>query len=207
MAEYSGFFNGEQQYGQEELARYFDNIYESGISMLNDTEMTFLVEATATGVNVAWGFSLIKGFYLYSDTTKSVNITKDGNYDRIDRIVLKLDLGTKKITIEHKKGTAATNPSAPILQRDNVIYELSLAQVKVGKSGGYYVVDERADKDLCGAIRPKNMTEFNLLIDSFQLRFDTWLNAQEAKGWRNIYIQSTQPVGAVEGSIWMQELT
>ena len=28
-----GFFNGSNNYGQEELARYFSNIYENGINV------------------------------------------------------------------------------------------------------------------------------------------------------------------------------
>ena len=207
MADYTGFFDGDTTYGQDELARYFDNIYESGISMVSDSEMSFGVTATATGIKVEKGFAIVKGFYFYTDAARNLTITKDSNYDRIDRLVVSLDLTNKKVSLLLKKGTASTNPVVPSLIRTDTIYQLAICQIKVGKNGGYYITDERANKNLCGAIRPKNMTEFNLLIDSFQLRFDTWLNAQEAKGWRNIYIQSAQPTGAVEGSIWMQELT
>lgn len=202
--EYSGFFNGDQEYGQEEFNRYFDNIYESGVSVNSDNTMTLGVVATAIGVEVTSGFSIIKGFYLYNDSTKALNITRDVNYDRIDRIVVRLNLSTSKVSIELKQGIAGSKPVAPNLQRDNLIYELSLAQVLTPRSGNFIVTDERYRQELCGAIRPKNLTEFNNMISVFTEQFDKWFNSQQAKGWRNIFIQSNTPTGVVAGGIWIQ---
>lgn len=200
--EYYGFFNGDQEYGQDEFCRYFDNIYESGVSVENDN-MTLGVNKTTTGVTVEIGFAIVKGFYLYSDTVKTVNITRDANYDRIDRIVIRLNLSTRKVSIELKQGTAGSSPVAPTLQRDNLIYELSLAQVKVPKAGDFIVTDERFRPELCGAIRPKNLTEFNQMIKGLQKQFDDWFAKQQSQGWRSIYIQPEMPTGAVTGSIWI----
>lgn len=202
--EYSGFFNGDQEYGQEEFNRYFDNIYESGVSVNSDNTMTLGVVATAIGVEITSGFSIVKGFYLYNDSTKALNITRDVNYDRIDRIVVRLNLSTSKVSIELKQGIAGSKPVAPNLQRDNLIYELSLAQVLTPRSGSFIVTDERYRQELCGAIRPKNLTEFNNMISVFTEQFDKWFNSQQAKGWRNIFIQSNTPTGVVAGGIWIQ---
>ncbi|WP_027640101.1 hypothetical protein [Clostridium cadaveris] len=200
--EYYGFFNGDQEYGQDEFNRYFDNIYESGVSIENNN-MTLGVTKTSTGVTVDKGFSIVRGFYLYNDSLKTINITRDPNYDRIDRVVIKLNLSTKKVSIELKQGTSGSKPIVPVLQRDNLIWELSLAQVKVPKSGDFTVTDERFRPELCGSIRPKNMSEFNSMIKGLQKQFDDWFNSQQTKGWRNIYIQEQQPTGAVTGSIWI----
>lgn len=202
--EYSGFFNGDQEYGQEEFNRYFDNIYESGVSVNSDNTMTLGVVATAIGVEVTSGFSIVKGFYLYNDSTKVLNITRDTNYDRIDRIVVRLNLSTSKVSIELKQGIAGSKSVAPELQRDNLVYELSLAQVLIPRSGNYIVTDERYRQDLCGAIRPKNLTEFNNMIKVFTEQFDKWFNSQQAKGWRNIFIQNNTPTEVVAGGIWIQ---
>ena len=67
--EYYGFFNGDQEYGQDEFNRYFDNIYESGVSIENNN-MTLGVTKTSTGVTVDKGFSIVRGFYLYNDSLK-----------------------------------------------------------------------------------------------------------------------------------------
>lgn len=202
--EYYGFFNGDQEYGQDEFNRYFDNIYESGVSVNSDNTMTLEVTSTSTGVKVSTGFSIIKGFYLYNDSEKSITITKDSNYDRIDRVVLRLNLSDSKVSIELKQGTAASSPIAPSLQRNNLIYELSLAQVLVSKSGDFQVTDERFRTELCGAIRPKNLSEFNQMIIGLEKQFDDWFNSQQSKGWRNVYIQSEKPTDSVSGSIWIQ---
>lgn len=205
--EYSGFFNGDQEYGQEEFNRYFDNIYESGVSINDDNTMSLGVVATSEGVQISKGFSIVKGFYLYNDSEKVINITRDIYYDRIDRIVVRLNLSNSKVSIELKQGVAGSKPVAPNLQRDSMIYELSLAQVLVPKSGSFIVTDERHRQELCGAIRPKNLTEFNQMLSGFQLQFDRWFNSQQAKGWRNIFIQSNIPTEVVAGGIWIQTLT
>lgn len=201
-----GFFDGDQYYGQEELARYFDNIYESGVSIDSNNNMTMKVYKEGSVLKVSKGFSIIKGFYLYNDSPKTINVVANPNYDRIDRIVIRLNVSTRTVSIEHKKGVAGSKPAAPNLQRDNLIYELSLAQIKVPKSAGLIVSDERYRKNLCGAIRPKNFTEFNNMIKGMTEQFDKWFNSQQSKGWRNIYIDANDPVEAVAGSIWLKIL-
>lgn len=204
--EYYGFFDGDQYYGQEELARYFENIYESGVSIDSNNNMTMKVYKEELAIKVDKGFAIVKGFYLYNDNPKTINIVADSNYDRVDRIVIRLNLSTKTVSIEHKKGTPGSKPTAPNLQRDNLIHELSLAQVYVYRNGNTTITDERYRKDLCGAIRPKNLTEFNNMIENMTKEFDKWFNAQQEKGWRNIYIDENDPVESVAGSIWLRIL-
>ncbi|WP_404988092.1 hypothetical protein [Clostridium culturomicium] len=205
--EHSGFFNGDQEYGQEEFNRYFDNIYESGLSVKDDNTMTLGVTSEASTIKVDRGFAIVKGFYLYNDSIKSITVTSDSNYDRIDRVVIRLNISNSKVTIEMKKGIAGSKPQPPTLQRDSLIYELSLAQVYVPRSGTITLTDERYRNELCGAIRPKNLTEFNSMLKGFTEQFDRWFNSQQAKGWRNVFIQAERPEESVRGSIWIQTLT
>ena len=205
--EHYGFFNGEQEYGQDEFSRYFNNIFQSGISADDNGTLTYRVYSDEPNkLKVETGFAIIKGFYLYNDSLKTLNINKDSNYDRIDRIVIRLNLNNKVVSIERKQGTATSNPVPPDLQRDNLIWELSLAQVKIDKNNNIYIIDERFRQELCGAIRPKNFTEFNAMLKEFQKQFDRWFNSQQAKGWRNVFIQPNVPEGSVQGSIWIQTL-
>ena len=202
MAEHSGFFNGDQEYGQEEFNRYFDNIYESGVSVNSDNEMTLEVTTSGMNVLVGVGFAIVKGFYLYNDSNKTIIETADSNYNRIDRIVLRLSLSSSKVSIELKKGTPANNPVAPVLQRDNIVYELSLSQILVGKDNTLRVTDERYVAGVCGAIRPKNLSEFNSMIAGLQERFNVWFNKLQTPT-RNIYLQNGQPVDPKEGDLWI----
>lgn len=204
--EHYGFFNGEQEYGQDEFCRYFDKIYESGVSIEDNSLMSLGVSKSVKGIDIATGFSIIKGFYLYNDSVKAITITRDANYSRLDRVVIRLNLSTKTVSINIKQGAAASNPQVPVLQRDNLIYELSLAQLKVPREGDITVIDERSRQELCGAIRPKNLTEFNSMLKNFTAEFDRWFNSQQSKGWRNVFIQEERPTESVSGSIWIKIL-
>jgi hypothetical protein len=204
--EYYGFFNGDQEYGQEEFNRYFDNIYESGVSIDDNNNMTLGVTQDSGVLKVAPGFAIVKGFYLYNDSTKSINIIKDSNYERIDRLVVRLNINNHKVSLELKSGVAGSKPVPPTLQRDNLIHEISLAQIKINTTGFIAITDERFRSELCGVIRPKNFLEYKDMVKQFQKQFDDWFNSQQAKGWRNVFIQPEKPTGSVSGSIWIQTL-
>lgn len=201
----SGFFNGDTEYGQEEFNRYFNNLYENGVSIDDSGGMTLGVSGGSREVTVAPGFAIVRGFYYYNDSSLSMTVTPDANYNRIDRLVLRLNVLSGPIEAIVKKGTAGSTPAAPSLQRDNYVYEISLAQLTVAPNGVVTVDDERFDATVCGAIRPRNLTEYKDMVAKFQRQFEDWFNSQQAKGWRNIFIQDTQPgTGeAVTGSIWI----
>lgn len=201
--EKSWFFNNGQKYGQEELRKYFTRIYRNGISLDDAGLMEMQVSASGNQVTVAPGFAIIGGFAYESDLPIQMTITPDSNFERIDRMVLKMDIAAMEIRLYRKLGIAASSPQPPQLQRDGIVHELSLAQVKVSASGKLTVVDERADQKLCGAIRPRNLTELETMMKEYQRRFEEWFDSQQAKGWRNIYIQEGDPEGAVDGSLWM----
>lgn len=203
-----GFFNGaSNNYGQEELARYFSNIYENGINVTSSDMGMKVTRYSSTSLRVGTGFAILNGYYLYQDVIKSITVNKNSTYDRIDRVVVRLDVSNMTVSIELKQGIASSKPTAPGLTRTSSIYELSLAQIYVSYSNGITsVTDERYDSNLCGAIRPKNLSEFNSMMTGFNNRFDTWFEQQQGEGWRNIYIQSSKPTGAIEGAIWNQVL-
>ena len=203
-----GFFNGSNNYGQEELARYFSNIYENGINVTDSDMGMKVTRYSSTDLKVAIGFSIVNGYYLYQDVIKTITVDKDTTYNRIDRVVVRLDVSNMTVSIELKQGTASSKPTAPSLTRTSSVYEISLAQIYVNSSTGITsVTDERYDNNLCGAIRPKNLSEFNAMMTGFNNRFDTWFEQQQGEGWRNIYIQSTGPSDAIEGAIWKQVLS
>lgn len=202
-----GFFNGQNDYGQEELARYFANIYENGINVTSSDMGMKVTRYSSTSLRVATGFAIINGYYLYQDVTKSITVNKNATYDRIDRIVVRLDVSNMTVSIELKQGTASSKPVAPALTRTTSIYELSLAQIYVSSANGVTTVTDERYTNYCGAIRPKNLSEFNSMITGFNNRFDSWFEQQQGDGWRSIYIQSAQPSGAIEGSIWIKDVT
>lgn len=214
MAEqYHGFWDGGALYGQVEFNRYFDRIYESGVSVRADGSMEYEVKkASATTLTVAGdSFAIIKGFYRYTPADMTINVPA-GN--RKDRVVIKMDK-TRRTVYEPqlKQGTASAPPA---LQRDNNVWEISLAQITVNTSGIVSIANERTDKTLCGAIRPKNLSEFNdwmnglkqlanTLLNDIQVRFDTWFEGAQGRTPREIFMQDAniEPENPSEGALWI----
>ena len=214
MAEqYHGFWDGGALYGQAEFNRYFDRIYESGVGVRADGSMEYEVKkASATTLTVAGdSFAIIKGFDRYTPADMTITVPA-GN--RKDRVVIKMDK-TRRTVYEPqlKQGTTSTPPA---LQRDNNVWEISLAQITVNASGIVSVTNERTDKNLCGAIRPKNLSEFNdwmeglkqlanTLLNDIQVRFDTWFEGAQGRTPREIFVQdaNTEPENPSEGALWI----
>jgi hypothetical protein len=207
MAFSTGFFDGDTEYGQTEFNRYFENLYESGVSLDSSGDMTFKVTAdSGSTITIGEGFAIVKGFFLNNDSDYSISLTADANYSRIDRVVIQLNTTSGTITPTVITGTAGSTPTAPSLTRTETVYEISLAQVLITKSGTITVTDERFDTELCGAIRPRNITELKAMTAEYEKQFNEWFASLSSKAWRNVYVQADEPTDMVKGSIWIQEL-
>lgn len=201
--EHYGFFNGDAEYGQDEFNRYFDNLYESGIAMNTDNSMQYPLSLSANQVSVGVGFAILKGFYHYNDSARTLPFAA-GNNPRISRVVIQLDLGLKRTALMVKNGTPAASPQPPALTRDGSYYELSLAQYRVETTGAVSLVkDERTDVSVCGAIRPRNLNDYDAAMKEFQRRFEEWFASIQGEAGRSIFIQADGPGEAVDGSIWI----
>lgn len=199
MAEIFKFFNSapgdERWHYASDFADYFGSVLSSGLISNGDLPVGLQVTVNAgtmtTSVNV--GRALIKG-YSYENTTP-VTLTHaipEQTLDRIDRIVLRLDLknASRFIKVFVKEGVSALEPIPPTLQRDQYIYELSLAQVRIRKNTSSIVVsdikDERADENLCGIVQ----SLITVPTSVFQQQFDAWFASiadgteQSVKDWQ-----------------------
>lgn len=202
--EHSGFFNGDEEYGQDEFNRYFDNLYESGIAVNKDNSLQYNITTGSRQVSVGAGFSILRGFYHYNDSAKILPLTSDTNLPKIYRVIIQLNIALGKSQLTVRAGAAASSPKPPELTRSSTVYEISLGQYQIDTNGTVKLLkDERTDVSLCGVIRPKNLNEYTAAMTEYQRRFEEWFAAQQGKGWRNIYIQEATPEGAVDGSIWI----
>lgn len=203
--ETSGFYNGGPEYGQEEFNRYFNNIYRSGIAVNEDNTMQYPITIGSGQVSVGVGFAILRGFYHNNDSAKTIALPADSGMPRIYRVLIRLDIPAKDAFLIVRSGTAASTPSPPALVRNGNFYELSLGQYKVTPEGVVTLVkDERADVTVCGPIRPKSLNEYDTFMKDAARRFEEWFASQQGEGGRQIYIQATEPEGAVAGSIWIQ---
>lgn len=186
MAEIFKFFNSapgdERWHYASDFADYFGDVLSSGLLHKNNIpgmQVTVVSNSLKTKVDI--GQAIIKG-YSYQNTTPvelTHDITEIG-LNRIDRIVLRLDLynANRYIKVFVKKGKEAVNPVAPLLQRDQYIHELSLAQVRVNSNSTVInptsLVDERMKEDLCGVVH----SLISVPTSVFQQQWDYWFNVQ-----------------------------
>lgn len=184
LAEICKFFNStptdERWYYASDFAEYFGDVLSSGLLHKDNVpglQVTVIPNSLKTKVDV--GQALIKG-YSYKNT-EPIELTHDiteVGLNRIDRIVLRLDLHNAVLSIKAfvKKGEEAVNPVPPTLQRDNYIYELSLAQVKITSNStsisSTTLIDERMDEDLCGIVS----SLISVPTSVFQQQWDYWFD-------------------------------
>ena len=111
------------------------------------------------GTGIAWMHYDEFAGCVYANTdnrTMTVEMS-DGMYDRIDRLCIRLEMLNNRCYAYIKKGAPASSPVPPALQRDNVAYEISVAQIRVGVGvtaiNAGNITDERLDSNVCGLMR------------------------------------------------------
>lgn len=227
--ENSSFFNsvaGDRQYDMEAFALYFKQFLSNGIYHTNNVPSLLVSNVSGLQTKMASGSAYIEGF-MYQNTADITftHDSADATNPRIDRIVLKLDRGVnvRAINAMIKKGTPATNPQPPTLQRDDVIYELSLAQVRVNAGATVIasVTDERLDPSVAGLVSSlitaptdgfiQDWNTFMASIDAdkttFEDEWNAWFEAIQvqspAMGGMTIYVGPTAPSSPITNDIWI----
>lgn len=202
MAEKSSFFNsvsGDRKYKAEDWASYFGALIGNGVFPNPATNLQVVPGASGLTVTVHAGKAWINGYYYNNTDDLTLTLpTSDGSKKRIDRIVVRWSLSDRKISAAVKSGTAATNPSATVLQRDSDVYELAIADVLVGVAAtsitSASITDRRYDSTLCGVVtgtvQQIDTSAFAAQVQSFladsEAEFTTWLD-----GIQNVLDEST----------------
>lgn len=202
MAEKSSFFNsvsGDRKYKAEDWASYFGALIGNGVFPNPATNLQVVPGASGLTVTVHAGKAWINGYYYNNTDDLTLTLpTPDGSKKRIDRIVVRWSLSDRKISAQVKSGTAATNPSAAVLQRDSDVYELAIADVLVGVAAtsvtSASITDRRYDSSLCGVVtgtvQQIDTSAFAAQVQSFlddsEAEFTSWLN-----GLQDILDEST----------------
>lgn len=155
MAENYRFFDStlddERKYNSDDFAEYFNTLISTGIvNEITTQQLNLTANGTAMETVLQTGKAYIEGRY-YENTSDLIltHSTSDPTYDRIDRIVVRLDLTTANRFIKAfvLEGTPATSPTAPTLTQNADIHEIAIAQVRIiaGKSfiEATQITDER----------------------------------------------------------------
>lgn len=190
--ERSSFFNAElvdeqydRTYDAEDFARYFASFIGNGI-FANPTTNLQIRADNAMRVVVSAGKAWINGYFYENTEELTLSLDNaDGVLNRIDRVVLRLDLVKREIKCYIKKGSVASNPDVEPLQRDSDVYELALADILVKKGATKLtqaeITDIRTDSNLCGVVSGLvNQIDTTDLFSQFQTAFELWFD--EIKG-------------------------
>lgn len=153
-----------RNYQAADLARYHAQIIGNGVS--NTASLPDLEVTARTNMDIALGagYMFANGYMYENDSTMTLtHAIADPNNDRIDRVVICFDNdpAERRIYAYIKTGVPGNNPTPPSLQRDNYVFEMSVAQVRIiaGKSfiEQSEITDERANASVCGYIPLHNI--------------------------------------------------
>jgi hypothetical protein len=159
MAETSGFFpsyNGDRKYFTAFFAEYFADFIGNGIYPNPSTQCQVLANGDMT-VTLKPGNAYINGYRYKNDSDKTLTLeTADGVLKRIDRIVIRSTTLDREIKAYIKKGTFASTPVAPELQRDADMWELGVADIYVANGAVSIsqanITDLRLNDTYCGIV-------------------------------------------------------
>ncbi|GGB41784.1 hypothetical protein GCM10011409_19170 [Lentibacillus populi] len=151
-------------YQAADFARFHAQIIGNGVS--NTANLPDLEVTAKTNMDVALGagYCFANGYMYENDSTKTLTHTiADPTNDRIDRIVICFDNNPaeRRIYAYVKQGVPAANPVPPGIKRDNYIFEMSVAQVRIIKGKSFIeqsqITDERTNDAVCGYIPLHNI--------------------------------------------------
>lgn len=161
MAEISAFFNyrdeDAERYPAEVFAEYFASFVGNGVFGAGDNLRTYCA-GNDRMVRITPGRAWINGYYYrLRDEELAIELSAaDATLDRIDRVVLRLNVNpdTYAINIKVLTGIPAEEPVAPELVRTGDIFDISIALVSVTHNTATVdsdaVTDTRLDSDVCG---------------------------------------------------------
>ncbi|KNF06967.1 hypothetical protein CLPU_41c00030 [Gottschalkia purinilytica] len=162
--EKSSFFNAvrldngawDRVYKAEDFADFFQSIMSNGV-FYNPANSLQIISNNNMTVTLKKGKAYINGYFYHNTEDLILNIDPaDSVLNRIDRVVLRLDFLKREIKAYVKKGSFASSPAVPTLQRDTDIYELGIADIKINKGtvkiSATDITDTRANPELCGIV-------------------------------------------------------
>lgn len=225
MAITYGFFNsanGDRVYNAEDLGRYLRGIVSSGVYADNSTSLQVYAESGMT-ISVQPGRAMLDCHFMENDEPYTLTLSNGDTLDRIDAIIMRLDMNNRLCEIAVKEGTPATTPTAPAMSRTDVKKEYMLASVYVTKYSTSVaqskITDTRGDNTVCGwvhgvidqidttTLMAQMQADYEAqaqalkdYIATQQAEFDTWFNALTSELNVLTYIQEYKNIVTLEST-------
>ncbi|MFJ8515324.1 hypothetical protein [Lysinibacillus xylanilyticus] len=226
MTEKYSFFNdvnGDREYDMEAFALFFKQFLSNGLYHSDNVPALNVTKGTGLKSVLSTGSAYIEGFMYLNDAPITLtHDVADITNSRIDRIVLRLDrnLNARYIKSFVKKGTAATSPVAPSLTRNSLVWEISLAQVRINANANTVtsVTDERFNSTVCGLVSSlitvpteSFITQWNEFMaqmeqskKEYRASWDAWFASIQNQIGVRVLTGTKEPTGAAAGDIWFK---
>jgi hypothetical protein len=180
VAEKSYFFNDvndDRVYLAEDFAMFFSTLIANGIFPNPSTNTQVMVnEENPMTVTIMPGKAWING-YLYWNPDNLVKTLEPAYINpRIDRVVIRWVSNNREIMVGVITGTPAASPVAPELTRNSDIWELAIADIRVGANvtaiSQANITDTRLSNDLCGIVHALvQQVDVTTLFNQYQAWF------------------------------------
>lgn len=178
--------NRDRLYSADDWRSYFATLIGNGVFPNPSTGLHIISNNNMT-ISILEGKGYINGAIYHNTDNLILPIDPaDGTLNRIDRIVMRFDTLDRIIKCKVKKGTFATNPVAPTLQRDADAYELCIAEIRIDKGITSIlqskITDTRLNSELCGIVTQTVKTiDTTTLFKKLEAYIDE--RGQDVDGW------------------------
>lgn len=156
MGDYADFYNSEgndRVYDADSFAEwlrpFFTNgVFKDGLQVTANNSMR---------ITVSSGYAYVDGKLRRFDNAQTFTVeAADSTLSRIDNVVMRRDDLNRNFYVFVQKGSFSSKPSAPSITRKNGIYDLVLAQIRIGPAAIQIkqenITDTRPDLNLCGYV-------------------------------------------------------
>lgn len=189
-----GFFdsvNGDRRYSAEDFTNFLGNLVSDGV-IASPSNCLQVQASEGFTIKITAGWAYILHHYFHNDSDFYLTLdAPDIARDRVDRIVIRFDVAERKVEFAIRKGEPKDvgKASVPAIQRDETIWELSLARIYVAEDyteiRQEYITDERDDSIVCGWVTGliQQIDTTNLFAqydDAFWAWFNGLKKSQEA---------------------------
>ena len=178
----SGFFNsidGDRLYNADDMNRPYKDVISNGVFPNPSTNLQVYTSSGMT-VQILEGGGMFGGGWAYNDAPVLLTLQAgETNLNRIDAIVIARDTSelVRATRVYVKKGTPASSPVAPTMERNEYLNEYCLATVRVNSGTTTLtqsmITDTRMNSDVCGWV-----TGLIEQVDTSTL-FEQWQTAYE----------------------------
>lgn len=124
----------------------------------NPSDNFQIVENSSQGALVKKGYANVRGVLIELKQDTPIAFEQADSLDRIDRVVLRHN-DTKSVRyadVVILKGSPSNSPQAPNITRDETIWDIVLADVRIRKNSSNVtqaqITDRRLDSELCGIV-------------------------------------------------------